>query len=90
MANFPKPRRSTLPPPPPPSEIKDNLNQPEHAPVEFIDGRSLRATGRTTQFTTRVTEKLQHDIKVFAAQHKMKLNEFLEQAFDALKKKIAE
>ena len=88
MANFPSSRRSTLPPPPPPSEIKHNLTQPEHAPTPFVDGRSLRATGRTVQFTTRVTEELQNDIKVFAAQKKLKLNDFLEKAFEALKEKM--
>jgi hypothetical protein len=74
MANFPKPNRKNLPPPPPPSEAKDNLAQPEHAPAgTYVDGRSLRATGRTTQFTTRITEELQTDIKVFAAQHQVEV-----------------
>ena len=86
MANFPKPQRKNLPPPPQLSEAKDNLAQPEHAPAgAYVDGRTLRATGRTTQFTTRITEELQTEIKVFAAQHKLKFNEFLEQAYAALK-----
>ena len=90
MANFPKPNRKNLPPPPPPSEAKDNLAQPEHAPTSnYVDGRTLRATGRTTQFTTRITDELQTEIKVFAAQHKLKFNELLEQAFDALKERMA-
>jgi hypothetical protein len=90
MANFPKPTRKNLPPPPPPSEVSDNLAQPEHAPAGvYIDGRTLRATGRTTQFTTRITEELQVEIKVFAAQHKLKFNELLEQAFEALKEQMA-
>lgn len=84
MVNFPKPNRKNLPPPP--SEAKDNLAQPEHAPAgTYVDGRTLRATGRTTQFTTRITKELQTEIKVFAAQHKLKFNEFLEQAYAALK-----
>ncbi len=86
MANFAKPTRRNLPPPPQPSDAMDNLSQPEHAPTaDRIDGRSLRATGRLTQFTTRITEDLQTEIKVYAAQHKLKYNDFLEQAFDALK-----
>ena len=90
MANFPKPNRKNLPPPPPPSEAKDNLAQPEHAPASnYVDGRTLRATGRTTQFTTRITNELQTEIKVFAAQHKLKFNDLLEQAFDALKERMA-
>lgn len=90
MANFPKSNRKNLPPPPPPSEAKDNLAQPEHAPSagSYVDGRTLRATGRTTQFTTRITEELQTEIKVFAAQHKLKFNELLEQAFEALKQQM--
>lgn len=90
MANFPKPNRKNLPPPPPPSEARDNLAQPEHAPAgAYVDGRTLRATGRTTQFTTRITEELQTEIKVFAAQHKLKFNDLLEQAFEALKEQMA-
>jgi hypothetical protein len=85
MANFGKLSRTKLPPPPPPSEVTNNLSQPEHA--NYVDGRSLRATGRTTQFTTRITEELQTEIKVYAAQERMKLNELLEEAFIALKEK---
>ena len=90
MANFPKPNRKNLPPPPAPSEAKDNLAQPEHAPAgTYVDGRTLRATGRTTQFTTRITDELQTEIKVFAAQHKLKFNDLLEQAFEALKDRMS-
>ena len=90
MANFPKPTRKNLPPPPPPDEAKNNLAQPEHAPAgNFVDGRTLRATGRVTQFTTRITEELQNEIKVFAAQHRLTYNDLLEQAFEALKAKMA-
>jgi len=53
-----------------------------------VDGRTLRATGRTTQFTTRITDELQRDIKVWTAQKGMKLNEFVERAFAALKKEM--
>jgi len=88
MANFPKPSRNKLPPPPPPTEATNNLSQPEHAPGPFVDGRTLRATGRTTQFTTRITDELQRDIKVWTAQKGMKLNEFVELAFSALKREM--
>lgn len=87
MANFPK--KPKLPPPPPPEEATNNLSQPEHAPAEaapYVDGRSLRATGRTLQFSTRVTEKFHHEFKLYAVQHKTKLNVLLEEAFAALKK----
>ena len=86
MANFPK--RSKLPPPPAPTEVADNLSQPELAPSTFVDGRTLRATGRTEQFTTRITADLQREIKVWSAQHDLRLNEFLERAFQALKKEV--
>ena len=86
MANFPKARVNRFPPPPTPSETTNNLNQPEIAPyVGPIDGRTLRATGRTSQFTTRISEELHNEIKVYAAQHKMKLNELIERGFAALK-----
>ena len=88
MANFPAPSRTKLPPPPPPSETADNLSQPEYAPSAYLDGRSLRATGRTLQFTTRITEELQRDIKVFASRHGMKLNDFIERAFRALEREL--
>ena len=39
--------------PPDPSQAGRNLAEPETAPT-WIDGRSLRATGRTAQFATRI------------------------------------
>ncbi len=87
MANFVK--RSKLPAPPTLEEVTDNLRQPEIAPSTYIDGRSLRATNRTEQFTTRITPRLQKEIKVWSAQHDMRLNVFLERAFEALKKELA-
>lgn len=87
MANFPK--RNKLPAPPAPEEATNNLSQPELAPSTFIDGRTLRATNRTEQFTTRITAELQKEIKVWSAQHDMKLNVFLERAFEALKREAA-
>ncbi len=87
MANFPKPSRRNLPPPPPPSETTNNLSQPEHAPAS-VDGRTLRATGRLQQFATRVTPELKRDIDVWTAQNGLKLNEFLEHAFAALKREM--
>jgi len=93
MANFPKPNRKNLPPPPPPSEAKDNLTQPEHAPapepVPWVDGRTLRTTGRSTQFTTRITDAFLKEIKLFAVEHDMNMNELLEKAFAALKREMA-
>jgi len=86
MANFAKPHRSKLPPPPSPSETTDNLSAPEHAPTGRVDGRTLRATGRTLQLSTRVSAAFHHELKMYAVKHKLKLNELLELSFEALKK----
>ncbi|SNT42841.1 hypothetical protein SAMN05421770_11435 [Granulicella rosea] len=86
MANFTKPQRSKLPPPPALNEATDNLRAPEHAPLGVVDGRTLRATGRTQQLSTRVTEAFHRELKVYAVQHKLKLNELLEMSFEAFKR----
>ena len=80
MANFAK--RPKLPDPPPPSETRNNLASPEQAPS---DGRSRRATGRTYQLNTRVREEFHAELKEYSAKNRIKLNELLEQAFQALK-----
>ena len=51
------------------------------------DGRSARATGRTYPLGTRVREDWHAEVKLYAAQHRMKMVEVLEQAFEALKAK---
>jgi hypothetical protein len=81
MADFKKLRRN-LPPPPSEAEAPENLKAPESVPV---DGRSLRATGRTKQLATRVTEEFHDELRVYAATHRMKLVEVLERSFAALK-----
>jgi hypothetical protein len=81
MADFKKLRRN-LPPPPSASEAPANLASPETAPT---DGRSLRATGRTKQLATRVREEFHTELKLFAAKHRLKLVEVLEQGHEALK-----
>ena len=89
MANFTKPHRPKLPPPPSIDESTDNLSAPEHAPVGKIDGRTLRATGRTLQLSTRVSEGFHREIKLYAVRNKLKLNELLELSFEALKRERA-
>ena len=84
MANFPK--RSKLPAPPTPIETKNNLSAPEMAPLSQTDGRSLRATGRTEQINTRVSETFHHELKIYSARHKLKMNELLEMGFAALRR----
>ena len=81
MADFKKLRRN-LPPPPTEAEASSNLSAPEMAPA---DGRTLRATGRTKQLATRVREEFHDELKMFAAKHRLKLVEVLEQGHEALK-----
>lgn len=81
MADFKKLRRN-LPAPPTAGEAAANLSAPEIAPT---DGRSTRATGRTKQLATRVREEFHDELKMYAAQHRLKLVEVLEQGHEALK-----
>lgn len=81
MADFKKLRRN-LPAPPIAAEAPANLTAPETAPT---DGRSARATGRTKQLATRVREDFHEELKVYAARHRLKLVEVLEQGHEALK-----
>lgn len=81
MADFKKLRRN-LPPPPSLADVPSNLAAPEIAPS---DGRSARATGRTKQLGTRVREEFHDELRVYAAMHRLKLVEVLEQGHEALK-----
>lgn len=81
MADFRKLRRN-LPAPPTAADAPENLAAPEIAPA---DGRSARATGRTKQLATRVREDFHDELRIFAATHRLKLVEVLEQGHEALK-----
>ncbi len=83
MADFKKLRRN-LPAPPTAAEAPTNLKTPELVPT---DGRSARATGRTHQLATRVRVEFYDELRLYAAQHRLKLVEVLEQAFEALKER---
>jgi hypothetical protein len=80
-------KRSRLPPPAALSEAPNNLQAPAIAPIGAGDGRSIRATGRTQQLATRVTESFYDEIKLYAAARKLKLVEVLELGFEALKER---
>jgi hypothetical protein len=87
MAQF-KPRQGPKLPDPPALDVApQNLRAPELAPPELVDGRSLRATGRTKQLATRVREEFYDELKMYAAENRLKLVEVLEQGFRALKSK---
>lgn len=86
MADFKKTVRRNLPPPPAEAEAPDNLRAPETAPqAPAVDGRTLRATGRTKQLATRVREEFYDELKIYAARHRLKLVEVLERGHEALK-----
>lgn len=67
--------------PPDPSHAGRNLTQPETAPG--IDGRSLRATGRTAQFATRIKPEYHRKAKMIAARDGITLAELFERGVDA-------
>lgn len=74
--------------PPTPEEIKDNLQQPEafvdHTTSDqvYVDGRTLRKTGRTHQLSTRVTDVFYDRVRMIAARDRLKIVELLEKAID--------
>jgi hypothetical protein len=90
VAEFPKFKKKSLPEPPPSTEASENLAAPENAPNTKIsnvitgrlDGRSLRRSGRTVQFATRVTPEFDHRIRHLADTKKMLIVEILEDALD--------
>ena len=89
MAKIEKPTtrnpRKTLPDPPAPSSAPGNLTAPETAPASGrvrakpIDGRTLRRTGRTEQFATRVRPEFRNEIAEIAEATNKKYNEILEE-----------
>ena len=69
----------------PPAVASRNLSEPETAPAK-VDGRSLRATGRTHQFATRIREETYWQIKEIAARDRLKMAELIELAVEAYEK----
>ena len=53
------------------------------------DGRSLRRTGRTVQFATRISPQLDQDIRDIAESRQWLITEVLEKAVATLKKNLA-
>lgn len=86
MAQFKQRQGPKLPPPPPIEDASENLRAPETAPAPVQDRRSLKATGRTYPFATRVHPDWHAELKQYAAARKLKIVDVLEQAFEALKK----
>jgi hypothetical protein len=67
--------------PPESKEAKGNLRQPEELPV-IADGRSLRATGRTAQLSTRVKAETLQQLRQLAARDGITMAEVIEKALD--------
>ena len=65
--------------PPESKEAKGNLRRPEELPV-ISDGRSLRATGRTAQLSTRVKPETLHLLRQLAARDGITMAEVIERA----------
>lgn len=84
----------------PPAEVPtSNLETPEvdvpavRTSVEVdpgdLDGRSLRATGRTHQFATRIKEETHKQMKRIVARDGITLGELIEKAVDEYERKKA-
>ncbi|MGE5421617.1 MAG: hypothetical protein ACM3O2_00150 [Syntrophothermus sp.] len=94
MAEFKKFAKRRLPPPPPPEDASTTLQEPEVAPAaaapapkeseqKKIDARTLRKTGRTIQFATRVTERFDRQFRAVAKRDNVMLATLLELALEA-------
>ncbi|MFX1722399.1 hypothetical protein [Paraburkholderia sp. A1RO-5L] len=98
MVDVSKLKRKGLGAPPPIEEASPNLGAPETAPApapkaalavaaavqhEREDGRTLRASGRTLQFATRVTPEFDQRIRAVAKRDGLMLVQVLEKALDA-------
>ena len=90
-----KPARR-LGPPPAVDEASGNLSAPEVAPAPLAapqvkarrDGRTLRRTGRTVTFATRVSPEFDERIRDIAEEKGLMLVEVLEQALAAYEREL--
>lgn len=83
-------RKGTLGAPPPIEEASNNLQAPEATPPTTgkIDARSLRRSGRTMQFATRVSPEFDARIRRIAQREGLLLVEILEKALDVYEKQL--
>jgi hypothetical protein len=80
----------------PPTESTANMVPEQQEPLvdpaleipvpQRIDGRSLRRTGRTIGFSTKVTEDWDYRLKTYAGRHNLLIVQVLEKALDALER----
>jgi hypothetical protein len=79
---------------PPPEDASTTLQKPETAPARVapapkrLDGRTLRKTGRTVQFATRVSPEFDRRFRALAKRRGVLFTELLEEML-ALAEKAA-
>ena len=81
MNDWQKLKRHKLEVPPTLAETTSNLQMPEVI-GEKVDKRTLRKTGRTEQFATRVSKEWLEKVKAIAEKEGLKLVEVLERALE--------
>jgi hypothetical protein len=88
--------KSGLGPPPPVTDAREDLSGGSQAPSPpssrplpstRIDGRTLRRSGRTVQFATRVSPEFDGRVREIARRERLLIVEVLERALDALETK---
>ena len=82
-AAAPVPTVTSLPPPPPSPSQPAREEPPSLQSRTIVDGRTLRKTGRTVQFGTRVTEQFAIDLRTDAEADGLLIVEILEEAVAA-------
>lgn len=75
------------PPPPSPASVAAEP-PPEEEDYERIDGRSLRKTGRTLPFSTRINADVDKLIRRLAAKHKLLIAEVIERGVYLVQKEL--
>ena len=95
MVDLSKPSKHRLGVPPSPEEASTALREPETAPAPVapvpelekkIDARTLRKTGRTVQFATRVSPEFDRRFRAIAKRERLLLAQLLELALEAYEK----
>ena len=89
-----KARKTRLPKPPIPTEARDNLEQPESAPLATTapppkspkkTGHEATITGRTEPFSTRCKKGWRNELRRLSANKDITMIEYLECAVDFYK-----
>src|SRR3954469_3049200 len=74
--------------PPPPSPAPVAAEPPPEEDYERIDGRSLRKTGRTLPFSTRINADVDKLIRRLAVKHKLLIAEVIERGVYLVQKEL--